>query len=296
MLPSLPPLISTAPVGLHTTASTIALGSLQAYRRSPPCTSQTMSSPLPLLPPPLASRVPSGLQATLMTMPRCPCSEARSRPSEASHRHTLPSSPLLASWVPSGLHATRRILVGCARPTHRRVPVVTSHTCTPLLIARTGQKLSIRTPRHAIEAGVDVVGVPQELHSGSRGRVPHPDGIVLSATGQKPPIGTPRHPMHDPAMAEQQPGWRRALHIPESHQCIRARTGEPGASGTPGHVVERDRVALHDVYTLPTRHIPHLYGAIITPTEQDAAIRREGEAMDSGRMPLQRHAIATAFD
>src|SRR6266849_1667738 len=214
MLPSLPPLFSTAPVGLHTTASTIALGSLQAYRRSPPGTSQTMSSPLPLLPPPLAS------------------------------------------WVPSGLHATRRILVCCARPTHRRVPVVTSHTCTPLLIARTGQKLSIRTPRHAIEAGVDVVGVPQELHSGSRGRVLHPDGIVLSATGQKPPIGTPRHPMHDPAMAAQQPGWRRALHIPESHQCIRARTGEPGASGTPGHVVERDRVALHDVYTLPTLHVP----------------------------------------
>src|SRR5437868_15183501 len=131
MVPSLPPLTSTTPVGLHASASTTSLGSLRACRRFPLCASQTKSSPLPLLPPPLASRVPSGLHATLMTMPRCPCSEALSEPLEASHRHTLPSSPPLASCVPSGLHATRRILVGCPRPTHRRVPVVTSHTCTP---------------------------------------------------------------------------------------------------------------------------------------------------------------------
>src|SRR5258708_36104848 len=122
MLPSLPPLTNTAPVGLQASAYTIALGSLQACRRSPLCASQTTSSPPPLLPPPLASRVPSGLQATLRTMPRCPWNCCSSVPSEAFHKHTLPSSPQLASRVPSGLHATRRILVVCARPTHRRVP------------------------------------------------------------------------------------------------------------------------------------------------------------------------------
>src|SRR5260221_12973756 len=131
MVPSLLPLTSTAPVGRQTSAFTTVFGSLKACRRSPLCASQTTNSPPPLLPPPPASRVPSGLQAILMTVLRCPWNCWSSVPSEAFHRHTLPSSLPLASRVPSGLHATRRILVGFARPTHRRVPVVTSHTCTP---------------------------------------------------------------------------------------------------------------------------------------------------------------------
>src|SRR5216684_3479324 len=130
-MPLLPPLSSCVPLGLQASACTTVFGSLKVYRRSPLRASQTKSSPLPPPPPPLASRVPSGLHATLITMPRCPGSEARSRPSVASHRHTLPSSPQLARCVPSGLHATRRILVDCPRPIHRRVPVGTSHTCTP---------------------------------------------------------------------------------------------------------------------------------------------------------------------
>src|SRR5258708_3426332 len=128
MIPSLPPLISSAPLGLQASAYTFSLGSLKVYRRSPLYASQILSSPPPIPPPPLASLRPSGLQATLMTMPRCPCREALTIPSEASQRKTLPSSPQLARRVPSGLQATRRILVSCARPTHRRGPVVTSHT------------------------------------------------------------------------------------------------------------------------------------------------------------------------
>src|SRR5438067_7410543 len=137
-IPSLPPLTSRSPSSLQARANTIPVCPLKACRRSalwaPPRASHTNSSPLPPCPwplPPLANRVPSGLHATLATRPLCPCSRCSSVPSEASHRHTLPSSPPLASRVPSGLHATRRILVDCARPTHRRVPVVTSHTCTP---------------------------------------------------------------------------------------------------------------------------------------------------------------------
>ncbi len=45
----------------------------------------------------------------------------------------------------------------------------------PALVAPTCQKLSIRTPRYAIEKGVDVVTVPQELYTGARARIPHPD-------------------------------------------------------------------------------------------------------------------------
>src|SRR5258708_9642674 len=237
MIPSLPPLISSAPLGLQASAYTFSLGSLKVYRRSPLYASQILSSPPPLPPPPLASLRPSGLQATLMTMPRCPCREALTIPSEASQRQTPPSSPQLARCVPSGLQATRRILVSCARPTHRRVPVVASHTCTPLLIAPTGQKFSIGTPRDALEKGNDAIGVPQDLRTGARARVPHPDCIVPSTAGQKPSIGTPRHPIHDPCVATHQPGWHPAATIPNSHQQIRPRTGDPGPTHAPPHVL-----------------------------------------------------------
>src|SRR6266699_1497668 len=74
-------------------------------------------SPLPPCsrpPPPLANRVPSGLHATLATLPLCPCSRCSSVPSEASHRHTLPSSPQLANRVQSGLQATPWKMVSTA--------------------------------------------------------------------------------------------------------------------------------------------------------------------------------------
>src|SRR5260221_8782232 len=120
-MPSLPPLSSSSLVGLQASAYTFSLGSSRAYSCSPLCTSQTKSSPPPLPPPPLASSRPSGLHATLMTIPRCPFSDALTVPLEASHRKTLPLSPPLANRVPSGLHATRRTLPGCSRLIHSRV-------------------------------------------------------------------------------------------------------------------------------------------------------------------------------
>src|SRR6516162_5006635 len=96
-IPSLHPLISILPVGLHARAYTISLSSLNVCRSSPLRASQTKSSPLPRPPPPLARRVPSGLQATLSIILMYPCSEARSRPSEASHKQILPSLLQLAS-------------------------------------------------------------------------------------------------------------------------------------------------------------------------------------------------------
>src|SRR5260370_22627830 len=103
-MPSLPPLSSSPPAGLQARAYRIEPGSLQDRRRSPLGTSQMTTSPLPLLPPLLASLVPSGLQATLITIPLCPPTEARSRPSAASRTHTLPSTPQLATRRPSRIH------------------------------------------------------------------------------------------------------------------------------------------------------------------------------------------------
>src|SRR5260370_1362189 len=54
---------------------------------------------------------------------------------------------------------------------------------SPPLLARTGPKPPLRPPPHPLEEGVDVVRAPQDPPSLSRGRVPHPDGIVQPATG-----------------------------------------------------------------------------------------------------------------
>src|SRR6266849_2978018 len=165
-----------------------------------------------------------------------------------------------------------------------------------LLIAPTGQKPAIWTPRYAEEGGVDVVGVTQGLHTSFCGRVPHLDGIVQPTAGQQPPIRTPRYPIRHPTMAAQQPGRGPAVALPDGHQCIGACTGKPGASGAPVHVVEGDRVALYHSHTLPALHVPHPQGAIFTPTEQAAAIWREGKSMHNGSMPVERCAIAAPFD
>src|SRR5260370_27664757 len=121
--PSPPPLISTPPLGSHARAYVIPPRSLKMDSRSPLYASQTTISPLPWPPPPLASRVPSGLQVTLSTMLPWLCSEARNPPSEASHRQTLPSSLQLARCVPSGLHSILRMMVGGVPPTQWQEPV-----------------------------------------------------------------------------------------------------------------------------------------------------------------------------
>src|SRR5258708_16019913 len=99
-MPSLSPLISIVPVGLHTSAYTTSLSSLKAFRGSPLCASQTKSSPLPRPPPPLARRVLSGLHATHITMPRCPCRRARCVPVAAPHKVPRPHQPPLATPIP----------------------------------------------------------------------------------------------------------------------------------------------------------------------------------------------------
>jgi hypothetical protein len=101
------------------------------------------------------------------------------------------------------------------------------------LIASAGQQPPVRAPRHPIEVVVDMIKVPQEMHTGSRGRVPQSNGIVPRATGKQPPIGTPRQPMHDPAMAAQHPGRLLVGHLPDRHEHIRAATGAVDAIRTP---------------------------------------------------------------
>src|SRR5438045_7695775 len=105
-IPSRPPVINLSPLELQASTLTTPGWPSKVCTRCPLCTSHTNSSPLPMLPPQLASSILSGLQATRFTKPQCPFSWRRRIPSLASHKYTHFSSPPAANHVPSGLQDT----------------------------------------------------------------------------------------------------------------------------------------------------------------------------------------------
>ncbi len=64
---------------------------------------------------PLANRFPSGLKATLQTLPVCPLRVRVSRPVAASHTYTVRSPLPLAIRLPSGQNATLPTQFLCPR-------------------------------------------------------------------------------------------------------------------------------------------------------------------------------------
>src|SRR5439155_21982611 len=100
-----------------------------------------------------------------------------------------------AAWIPGHtLDSARVRATDPAAGARRHVPHLHS-----LLIAPTGKPLPVRTPRHSKEVGVDVVGISQDLHTGSCARVPHPDGIAPPAIRNPPTLQNRRYPLHIPA-------------------------------------------------------------------------------------------------
>src|SRR5258708_32243560 len=93
-----------------------------------------------------------------------------------------------------------------------------------------GQPLPVWTPLHAIEDGVGVVEVPQDLDTVPGSWVPQPDGTIPPATGEPAAIGTPPHAVHDPAMATDPPACRATGPIHDGHQGVRATTGPQAAA------------------------------------------------------------------
>src|SRR5258708_39068255 len=73
-------------------------------------------------------------------------------------------------------------------------------------IGSAGQPLPVWAPLHAIEDGVGVVEVPQDLDTGPGTWVPHPDGPTPPATGEPAASGPPPHALRDPASATRPPG------------------------------------------------------------------------------------------
>src|SRR5438552_1166425 len=78
----------------------------------------------------LARRLPSPLNATLLTMCVCPLSERISWPLAASHSFTVPPAAALARRLPSLLNATQVTVSLCPLREKTSWPIATSHTFT----------------------------------------------------------------------------------------------------------------------------------------------------------------------
>src|SRR5258706_723916 len=68
-----------------------------------------------------------------------------------------------------------------------------------------------------------------------------------------------------------------------------------GAVWTPGEVLEGKRVALHDPQRLAALRLPRPQAPILAATEQVAAVRGKGQAVDRGAMALQHRPSARLF-
>ncbi len=79
-------------------------------------------------PPPVTIRVPSGLNATLLTALVCPVSSSSGVPVRASHTFAVWSRLPVTIRVPSGLNATLFTAPVCPFSSSSGVPVRASHT------------------------------------------------------------------------------------------------------------------------------------------------------------------------
>src|SRR6266568_4295491 len=160
-----------------------------------------------------------------------------------------------------------------------------------MFVGSTRQQLPIWTPHHTMKGRCGIVRVPKGLDTGSRGCVPHADGIP-PATGNRATIWTPPYTKHKLAMAVQHPERGPAIHIPDTDQLISTPADQSRAVWTPVNIVEGDGVATHDVDALSTHYVPYTQSAIFTATEQPAVIRCESKAVHAGGMPMQNSPIA----
>ena len=88
-------------------------------------------------------------------------------------------------------------------------------------------------------------------------------------------------------MSTQHLGSCHIGYIPDGDQRIRASAGELGAIWTPVDAKEGRHIAAYNAQALRTFDIPQTQSAVVTSTEQAAAVGGEGQAIHLGSMSLQ---------
>ena len=135
----------------------------------------------------LASVLPSGLKATLLTVPRCPFKVRSSAPESVSQSRTVLSSEALASVLPSGLKATLQTVLWCPFKALR----VRSGASVPephgLVVGGAGERLAVGAEGHAPDR---VSGVLSRLRSVAAGvQRPRAARSCLEALARRLPSG-----------------------------------------------------------------------------------------------------------
>ena len=88
-------------------------------------------------------------------------------------------------------------------------------------------------------------------------------------------------------MSTQHLGSCHIGYIPDGDQRIRASAGELGAIWTPVDAKEGRHIAAYNAQALRTFDIPQTQSAVVTSTEQAAAVGGEGQTIHLGSMSLQ---------
>src|SRR5205823_9995253 len=121
------PLARVRPSGVKASVNTQSVCPTSIRMPGPGCAPEKSHSRIWVSKPPLASRLPSGLQARAYTGPLWPESVRRCVPLWASKSWMTASAPLLASVRPSGAKARRWILLVC-QLVQSRAPLSKSHS------------------------------------------------------------------------------------------------------------------------------------------------------------------------
>src|SRR2546421_506750 len=121
------PLARVRPSGVKASVNTQSVCPMSIRTPGSGCAPEKSHSRIWVSKPPLASRLPSGLQARAYTGPLWPVSVRRCVPLWASKSWMTASAPLLASVRPSGAKARRWMLLVC-QLVQSRAPLSNSHS------------------------------------------------------------------------------------------------------------------------------------------------------------------------
>ena len=168
--------------------------------------------------------MPSGLNATPVTLPVCPLSVSSSWPVAASQSLTVWSPLAEARRLPSGLNATPVTLPVCPLSVSSSWPVAASQSLTVWSSLAEASRL----PSGLNDTLIDAAGVPLEREQFlARGGVPELDRLVPARGGESLAVGAERHARDAVGV----PLEREKLRVVEPLQVVPFEPAELGLIG-----------------------------------------------------------------
>ena len=241
---------------------------------------------------PAASRRPSGLNDTLVTLfssptrmappPLCTLKARGSLPAARSHTRTVSSDEPLASRRPSGLNDTLDTLFSCPWRMRGRSPAQVPDA-QRIVIGAAGKPPAVRAERYAR----DLTLAPFEDQAIAHHQIPDAHRLVRRATGQPPAVRAERHAIHPAFVSLEDEGIAPRDRVPHAHGPVRRATGQSPAVRAERHAHHRVGVSLEHERTIPRGQVPYPHRLVIRAAGQPAAVRAERHAPYHPIVPLE---------